>query len=289
MIFRLELVSGDSWMFSLLLRALAISFVGLALAACGTHPKPDPEVQQIYDIRGLVVTANEGISAALVRGIKLRLDKAIEDTVRPAPLPRAVMNVQILSLTKTSGYDGVRAETEVSVTLTDDVSAQPLLARSFLIYSFSINLRDANDSAAEAVASRLRVEYALSQPTIRNAQPAGRISTQMNDTTLVPLGAKEGKPLVVPLATAPAIGVDQDPVLNSKTKIAPADQNLAFPEKPVLSDKKAATSDTKPKVANAVPAENALEAGAKVKVMIKPKSTAPASDEPCVETMDKKC
>ncbi len=271
-------------MFGLLLRALAISFVGLTLAACGTQPKPLPEVQEIYDIRGLAVTANEGVPTELLRGIKLRLDKSIQDTARPTPLPRAVMNIQVLSLTKAPGYDGIRTETNVSVTLTDVLSGQPLLMRSFLIYSFSISLRDANDSAAEAVASRLRVEYALSQPTIRNAPaPGGRLSTRMTDDTLVPLTATEDKPLVVPLRTAPAIGADQDPMLNSKTRIAPDNQGLVIPEK------KAVPSDAKPKAADTVPAENAVEAGAKVKVVIKPKSTAPASDEPCVETMDKKC
>lgn len=268
-------------MFGLLIRAFAIVFVGLTLSACGTHPKPLPEVQEIYEIRDVAVTANAGISNTLIRGIQLRLDKAIENTVRPAPMPRAVMNIHVVGMTRTPGYDGVRSETEVSVTLTDVPSGQALFVRNFLIYSFSINARDAYDSAAEAVASRLRVEYALAQPGI-GKQPATspRLSTRMNDDTLVPLNTDAGvQPVVIPLKTAPVIGADQDPILNSKTKVAPDKQNSA---------KDAVTTDVKVKKADTTPA-NAIENGAKVKVVIKPQATQPVADEPCVETMDKKC
>lgn len=263
-------------MFGLLLRAFVIVVIGLTLTACGTRPKPMPEVQQIYEIRDVAVTANAGISPALIRGIQLRLDKAIEATVRPAPMPRAVMNIHVVGVTKTPGYDGLRAETEVSVTLTDVPSGQALLVRNFLVYSFSINARDANDSAAEAVASRLRVEYALAQPAIRKQPVASpRLSTRMNDDTLLPLNAdKDKEAVVVPLATAPAIGADQDPILNSKTKVARDKQEAAVP------------ANVKTKTADQVPA-NAIENGAKLKVVIKP--TQPTADEPCVETMDKKC
>jgi hypothetical protein len=271
-------------MFGLLLRALAMVFVGLTLSACGTRPKPIPEVQEIYEIRDVAVTANAGVSRALIRGIQFRLDKAIEATVRPAPMPRAVMNIHVVNMTKTPGYDGVRAETEVSVTLTDVPSGQALLVRNFLVYSFSISARDANDSAAEAIASRLRVEYALAQPAIRQ-QPGSspRLSTRMNDHTLVPLNADEdSQPVVVPLKTAPVIGADQDPILNSKTKVAPEKQDAALPAKDATK-----TGD-RAKIADQPPA-NAIEQGAKVKVVINPKAAQPAADEPCVETMDKKC
>ena len=271
-------------MFGLLLRAFTIIFVGLMLTACGTHPKPMPEVQQIYEIRDVAITANDGIPRPLLRGIKLRLDQAIEDTTRPAPLPRAVMNIHVVSMTKTRSYDGTRMETEVSVTLTDVPSGQALLVRNFLVYSFSISARDAVDSAAEAVASRLRVEYALTQPAIRQLPAASpRLSTRMRDNTLLPLGVKEEQSIVIPLKTAPAIGADQDPILNSKTRITQENQELVVPAK------NNAATDAKPKLANPVPAENAIEAGAKVKVVIKPKVTQPAADEPCVETMSKKC
>jgi hypothetical protein len=280
-------------MFGLLLRALAIVFVGLTLTACGTRPKPLPEVQQIYEIRDVAVTANAGISPALLRGIQTRLDKAIHDTVRPVPLPRAVMNIHVVGMTRTPGYDGVRTETEVSVALTDVPSGQALVVRNFLVYSFSINARDANESAAEAIASRLRVEYALTQPAIRKQPVASaRLSTRMNDDTLIPLDAGEERPLVIPLRTAPVIGADQDPILNSKTKIVPEKQDAAIPAKD------AAVTDAKPKTDDRVPA-NAIENGAAVKVVIKPRTTEPkvtesqvsqpAADEPCVETMDKKC
>jgi hypothetical protein len=270
-------------MFGLLIRVFAMVFMSLMLTACGTHPKQVPEVQEIYEIRDVAVTANAGISKALIRGIQQRLEKAIQDTVRPAPMPRAVMNIHVVGMTRTPGYDGVRSETEVSVTLTDVPSGQTVLVRGFLVYSFSISPRDAYDSAAEAVASRIRAEYSLAQPTIRKQPVASpRISTRMNDDTLVPLDADAGvQPVVVPLKTAPVIGADQDPILNSKTRVAPDKQDAAIPAKD-------AAADAKVKQADATPA-NAIENGARVKVVIKPQVTQPAAEEPCVETMDKKC
>ncbi len=50
-------------MFGLSLRALAIFFVGIFLTACGTHPKPVPEVQEIYEITDVAVTANAAASS----------------------------------------------------------------------------------------------------------------------------------------------------------------------------------------------------------------------------------
>lgn len=267
-------------MFGLFLRALFVASFAVLLAGCGTRPKPIPDVQQVYEIRDVAVTANAGISRALIRGIKLRMDKAIADTVRPAPLPRAVMNINIVDISRVKGLDGTRTETEISVALTDVPSGQTLLVRNFLVYSFSINRGDADESAAEAISSRLRVEYALTQPAIRKAPVAApRLSTRMNadEEKPVVVKVKEEKPIVLPLKTAPVIGADQDPVLNSKTKVAPADQDAK------------AKADADKKAADAGPADNAVEDGAKIKVVIKPKAATPAADEPCVETMDKKC
>ncbi|MDB5524800.1 MAG: hypothetical protein JWM58_2563 [Rhizobium sp.] len=270
-------------MFGLFLRAIAIAIIGTALTACGTRPKPMPEIQQIYEIRAVAVTANADIPRAIMRGIKVRLDKAIDDTRRPVPMPRAVMNIHIVSVTKSEGTDGTRNETEVSVTLTDVPSGQALLGRNFLVYSFSINGRDASNSAAEAVASRLRAEYALSQPVIRQA-PAyePRVSTRMkgDDQHIV----RQEKSIVIPLRTAPVLGADQDPVLNSRTRVKPVKKEAAIPEKQNVKPE-----IVKPEVVNSEPADNAVEAGAKVKVVIRPKAAEPASAEPCVETMDKKC
>jgi len=153
-------------MFGLMLRAVAIAFLGILLAACGTRPRPT-EIERVYEIRAVMVTANGGVSRTLMRGIKTRLDKAVHNTVRPVPMPRAVMNIHIVGTARGEGYDGTRMQTEVSVTLTDVPSGQPVLVRSFLVYSFSLSKGDADDAAAEAVAARLRVEYALAQPVIR--------------------------------------------------------------------------------------------------------------------------
>lgn len=263
-------------MFGLFARALAIALAAILLTACGTRPRQMPEVQQIYEIRAVTVTADAGAPRAMLRGIKQRIDRAIRESVRPVPMPRAVMNIHILSVTRSAGYDGMRTQTDLSVTLTDVPSGQPVLTRGFVVYSFSLGDRGADNAAAEAIAARLRVEYALHQPAIRSEpvyqQP--HISTRMKSEER-PAIVREDKPIVIPLKTAPGIGADQDPVLNSKTRVAP--------------EKKSILPEAKLKTADPTPAENVLESGAKAKVVIKPAAVDPAADEPCVETMDKKC
>jgi hypothetical protein len=262
-------------MFGLPLRAFVILMFAVALTACGTRPKPAPEELQVYDIRGATVAAKPGISSALIRGIKMRLDRSIHDTVRPDALAPAIMNVAVMSVTTIPGYDGTRTETQVSVTLADPSTGQPIFGKTFTVSSFSISDRDTTDLAAEAVVARLRIDYQLSQPVIQPASAtAPRLSTRLNDDTLVPIENKKGD--VIPLKQAPVVGADQDPILNSKTAVNPARQQVTTVKKqPVVS---------KPKQVDPT-----VEDGAKAKVVIKTKTTQPAADEPCVETLDKKC
>ena len=86
-------------MFGLPLRAFVILMFAVALTACGTRPKPAPEELQVYDIRGATVAAKPGIPVALIRGIKMRLDRSIHDTVRPDALAPAIMNVAVMGVT----------------------------------------------------------------------------------------------------------------------------------------------------------------------------------------------
>ena len=79
---------------------------------------------------------------------------------------------------------------------------------------------------------------------------------------------------VIPLKQAPVLGADQDPILNSKTAVNPARQSAMKKEAVV----------TKPKQI-----DPSVEDGAKAKVVIKATTAQPAADEPCVETLDKKC
>jgi hypothetical protein len=154
-------------------------------------------------------------------------------------------------------------------------SARPVLVRSYLVLAVSERERVSNAVIADAVAGRLRYEFALSMPPIRPVPKDGpALSTKLR--TGVPVDAKPVRPIVIPLKTAPVVGADQDPLLNSKTKVAP----VAEPAKiePAIKSEKT------------VPAENALESGAKAKVTIKPQpSTETSDDEPCVETLEQKC
>jgi hypothetical protein len=177
----------------------------------------------------------------------------------------------------------VTAQADVNVVLADVDNGMVLLNRDFAIQAFAFNQRALNNAVVEAIVSRLRVEYGLNQPVLREL-PDQRvvISTRMQGDQPRLAKHEEVVPVtVVPLKSVKRIGTDEDPVLNSRTKVGTVEK----PAKAVI------LPDAKLKIDNTATAENALESGAKAKVTIKPKAieAAPADNEPCVETMDKKC
>ena len=276
-------------MFRLTLRAVVLLVLSVTLVACGTRPRQaavDPA--RLFEIRAVALTSNGGVPRAVMSGIQQQIELAIEATSYAVPMPRAVMNIHVVGVTKVRGDGGGRAQTEISVMLSDVDSGQTVLARNYLILAFSERGRVSDAAIVGAVAARLRYEFALVTPTIRPLVHDPRLSTRLksNPREIV---IKEDRPLVIPLKTAPVLGADQDPLLNSKTRIEikpePARVEPALKVKPAekVEEKKQPTVET--------PLENTLESGAKVKVVIKPKANdaAPADDEPCVETLDKKC
>ena len=276
-------------MFRLTLRAAVLLVLSLTLVACGTRPRqPAIDPARLFEIRAVAVTSNGGVPRAVMSGIQQQIELAIDATSYAVPMPRAVMNIHVVGVTKVRGDGGGRAQTEISVMLSDVDSGQTVLARNYLILAFSERSRVSDAAIVGAVAARLRNEFALVTPTIRPLVHDPRLSTRLKSSP-GEIVVKEDKPLVIPLKTAPVLGADQDPLLNSKTRIEvkpePARVEPALMVKPALKveEKKQPTVDT--------PKENTLESGAKVKVVIKPKASdaAPAGDEPCVETLDKKC
>lgn len=301
-------------MLGLFLRVVVIFAAGLLLTACGTRPKSLPEATQIYEVRAALVTGNAGSPKKLMSAIQDRLDDAIAATVRPTPMPRAVMTVHVVGVQQVPTEDGLQTQTEISVMLSDVVSGHPVHVRSYLVLSLSVDRRAANWAAAEAIAARLRYEYRLNQPPIvKRLTHDPRLSTQIRpslpttEQQTQPAAEQDYKPVVIPLKNAPVVGADQDPLLNSKTPVA----GQATPAKvPQAGLNDAAQPDA------AAPAT--VEDGAKAKVVIMPKKSeapaspeigaqaeaapqttpatnqqsapAPADDgEPCVETLEKKC
>lgn len=271
-------------MASLLLRLFTAMLALLALASCGARQQSVEDIPRNLEIRDVVVTAADGISPAVLRNTQSQLKKAVNQTIRPVPMPRAVMQVHIAEIKYGRAYDGFTAIAGVNVVLADVESGLMILNRDFAIQAFAFDERSIKNATVEAIVARLRVEYSLRQPEIR--QPAvyvPQISTRMRNDE--PLLAKhepvEPVQVVLPLKNAKRVGADADPILNSKTKVDPAKQ----PAKAVV------LPDAELKTDNAIPAANAIEAGANAKVTIKPKAVeaAPADGEPCVETMDKKC
>jgi hypothetical protein len=265
-------------MYRLILRTALLVLLSAIVTACGTRPRQTVDTARMFDVRAVGVTANGGVPGAVINGIKRQMQLAIEATTAPIPRARAVMNIHVASVSRDRAGHG---QAEISVTLSDVDSGQPVLVRSYLVLAASESSRISDAAIADAVASRLRYEYALSMPAIRDVvrhDPA--LSTRLK--TDKPRREKAVKPIIIPLKTAPVVGADQDPVLNSKTKVEPIEEPAKVEpavkvEKPVAVDKK--------------PADATVESGAKVKVVIKPKATqeAPADDEPCVETLEKKC
>ncbi|CAN7317165.1 hypothetical protein [Rhizobium sp. LjRoot254] len=268
-------------MFRLALRALVLLVLSLTLAACGTRSRQAVDPARMFEIRAVAVTANGRVPRRVISGIQQQINLAIEATSYAVPMPHAVMNIHVVGVDKVRSDGAGRAQTEISVMLSDVDSGQTVLARNYLILAFSERGRVSDAAIVGAVAARLRYEFALVTPTIRPLVNP-RLSTRMkSDPGRVVV--REEKPLVIPLKTAPVLGADQDPLLNSKTRIE-------IKPEPAKVEPALKAQEKKQPLA-ATPAENTLESGAKAKVVIKPKAsdTAPADDEPCVETLDKKC
>lgn len=265
-------------MHRLILRVVLLALLSALVAACGTRPRQTVDTARMFDIRGVGVTADGGVPGAVISGLEWQMQRAVEATTSPIPKLRAVMTIHVASVSRDRAG---RAQAEVSVTLSDVESGQPVLMRAYLVLASSEAGQVSDAAMAEAIASRLRYEYALSMPAIREVtRHDPTISTRLK-----PAGErleKPVKPIVIPLKAAPLVGADQDPVLNSRTRVEPAEKPAKV--EPVVKVDKPARKEKKP-------ADNAVETGAKVKVVIKPKAAeeAPADDEPCVETLDRKC
>jgi hypothetical protein len=290
-------------MFRTFTRLAALLLLAVTMAACGPKPKPVPETQQIFDIRSVTVASNDQMSGRLLSQIKDELDRSIAATVRRVPMPPAAMTVRVVSVSRGNGLDRGRAQAEVSVLLSDVGNGQTIMVRNYLVMAFSEHGHVSGALMADTIAARLRFEYSLVTPQIRRTaanRPA--ISTVMSDD-------QPQQPQVIKLDTAPAVGADQDPLLNSRTKVAPvaAEKAKVEPALTVTTPAAAKKSDE--------PAQNAVEEGAKAKVVIKPVTNdaatktdaavaapvkaeaskvepakaAPADDEICVETIEKKC
>ena len=260
----------------LLARTLFFALLAITLASCAGPRRQDP-VPTTFDIRAVAVTSNADVPRSVIATVRRQLDASIAATVRPVPLPRAVMNVRIVSTRDMRVLDGIRSQAELSVVLADVNSGTTIEVRNYLILSFTDLARSKEAVLADAISSRLRFEYKLTIPTIRtNPYVNPEISTRMRSETKPVRVTTE--PVVIPLRTAPAIGADADPILNSRTKVIPEAAPARIGEEPA-KDK---------------PKENVLESGAKAKVVIKPRPVEPApatdaNDEPCVETIDNKC
>ena len=268
-------------MFRLTLRALVLLALSLTLAACGTRPRQQVDPARLFEIRAVAVTANGGVPRGVISGVQQQMELTIEATSYAVPMPRAVMNIHVVGVQKVRGDGAGRAQTEISVVLSDVDSGQAVLARNYLILAFSERGRVSDAAIVGAIAARLRYEFALVTPAIRPLVHP-RLSTRLkSDTDRIIV--KQDRPLVIPLRTAPVLGADQDPLLNSRTRIE-------FKKEPAKVEPALKVKEKKQPVA-AAPAENTLESGARVKVVIKPRASdaVPAEDEPCVETLDKKC
>jgi hypothetical protein len=263
----------------LILRVVVLTLLSALVAACGSRPRQTEDATRMFDVRAIAVTANGGVSGAIIGGVQRQTELAIAATTFAVPKARAVINVHVASVTRDNAG---HAQAAVTVTLSDVGSAQPVLVRSYLILASSERARVSDAAIADAIATRLRYEFGLSMPPIRQVvQIDPDISTKLKSET--DRKKKTVKPIVVPLKTAPVLGVDQDPVLNSKTKVDAVEEPAKI--EPAVKAKTKVTVDEEQS------SESEVETGAKVKVVIKPKAVpdAPSDDEPCVETLDKTC
>ena len=266
-------------MYRLILRIVLLTLFAGLVAGCANRPRQTEDMTRMFDIRGVAVTANGGVSGAIIGGVQRQTELAIAATTYAFPKTRGVINVHIASVTR--DFAG-HAQAEVSVTLSDVATGQPVLIRGYLVLASSERGRVSDAAIVDAIAMRLRYEFGMSMPPIRPVvRMDPNISTKL-DTDAEPR-VQPVKTIVVPLKTAPVIGADQDPILNSDTKVEPARE----PAKVQPAEK---ALEQVPAKETVVP-DASVESGARTKVVIKPKATeqAPADEEPCVETLDNKC
>ena len=59
------------------MQIVLLILVALSVSACGMRASQMDQVPQIFEIRAVTVTGNEGVSRTVMRGVKRRLDQAI--------------------------------------------------------------------------------------------------------------------------------------------------------------------------------------------------------------------
>lgn len=263
----------------LFMRIVLMALLSLGVTACANRPRQNLDTPRMFDIRGVAVTANGGVSGAIIGGVQRQTELAIGATTFAVPKARGVINVHIASVVRDQAG---RAETNVYVTLSDVASGQAVMVLNYIILASSENGRLRDVAIADAIATRLRYEFGLSMPPIR---PVLRIDPAISTKIKGELDVRQSpsKTVVIPLRAAPVVGADQDPILNSRTKVKPT-VDPARVEPAIKADKVVVPDADRP-------ADTSVESGAKAKVIIKPRATGPAlaDDDPCVETVDRKC
>ena len=149
---------GMNWLRS---KFCLIALACMALTACASL-MPKKQEKPVYDVRSAVVLSSATMSAELLSGISDRVNAAIRATVRTSELPRVVLTIRIVSVTKGLGFQKDRNVAKVSIDAASVEDGSVIAVTSFEVTSLTADPDLADDILAEDIAARVRSAFALS-------------------------------------------------------------------------------------------------------------------------------
>lgn len=278
---------------------VAVLVLGL-LSSCsqtGRHPIERP---LYYDVRDVAVIADARVSQVMLAGIDRRVAEAIGATVRPVPLPRVILAINILDYAPGGLWNDRRPRVTFKVVATSVDNGMDLAAGTFTVFAATNNFPMIDESLAEEVAARIRFAFSLSTPqVVRRERPrpasAPRVRSEVVEPAAVapatrPAPAEHRTPRQTPVQ-APVV-TPRQPVVEPVTPAPPA---APAPIPPVVqpSAPQAAPVPTAPATPSTPspnrPAQGAAPSGTNIEEGANGAIRLPGDGPTCDPTQDPEC
>ncbi|MCO6186133.1 hypothetical protein [Rhizobium sp. L1K21] len=187
---------------------LVLSFLAVALLSACAPRKQTYYQQNVFEITAASISLSASIDPELKAELQRRLDASIEISHRGGPVQAAYLDVGILNVNGGRGLGSRENRARVQVIARNPQTSEPLYLTDFEAVSFAGSRAFASASLAEAIATRIRMEFALAAPSPNAIRPEPQISTRLE-------GGEAVSPAVA-RAYQPQAGGDA--LLNSSTR-----------------------------------------------------------------------
>ncbi len=156
-------------------RIVVLLWVAAALSACaGKHTRQNAYTQgNVFEVTSSSVSLSNGVDPRLKDALERRLDASISVSHRGAPMQQVSLEVSILNVVT----GDIENDARVQVVARRAQSGEPLYLNEFKAISYSPDGVPAYVGLADAIASRIRVEFALATPSDKDIAERPRIST----------------------------------------------------------------------------------------------------------------